>query len=139
MDTAKHEKKKIFEQDQVQIQKKIIQLCIEERGAVWGDLVNGLRFLPPFHTLPNFSADQMFLNQFPIGLLSQAGYISRQNHLRNKRGAEEDFMEPGEDTIQMEILCRLDKMYIGTKLQIFRAKKTCSANQDLIILIFLKT
>ena len=60
----------------------------------------------------------MFLNQFPIGLLSQAGYISLQNHLRNTRGAEENVLEPGEETIQMEILCALDKMYIGTNLQI---------------------
>ena len=44
----------------------------------------------------------------------------------------------------MEILCRLDKMYTSTELQgvyqlflpIFRTKKTCSANQNLVILIF---
>ena len=90
---------------------------MEQRGAVWGDLINGLRVLLLFHSLPNFSADQMFLNQFPIGLLSQAGYISRQNHLRNTRGAKENIIEPGKEAIQMKTLCRLDKMYMRTKLQ----------------------
>ena len=46
----------------------------------------------------------MFLNQFPIGLLSQAGYISRQNHLRNTSSAEEDVLEPRGETIQMEMI-----------------------------------
>ena len=89
----------------------------------------------------------MFLNQFPIGLLPQAGYISLHIHLRNTIGAKDDVLEPGRETIQIEILCRLDEMYMRTKLQgvyllflpIFRAKKTCSANQDLFYIDLLKT